>query len=79
MRAPDRSVAAFDSGAGMVSALAAALHGRPFSRLGQGRAAAAAVLAAGRIPRAGRQALYSVSGALEAVPPRALGDIDLDE
>jgi hypothetical protein len=77
-RPPQRSVAAFDSAVGMVSALALSLQGKPFDRLGQGRLAATAVRASSALPLKARQLLYSMSGAVTAVPPDALGDIDID-
>ncbi|CAA9345609.1 MAG: hypothetical protein AVDCRST_MAG16-2043 [uncultured Frankineae bacterium] len=73
-----RAVADFDSASAMLRATAAALHGRTFPRLGQGRLAGAAVRASAALPLPLRRAAYArVSGA-EAVPSDRLGDLDTE-
>ena len=74
-----RAVAAFDSASAMLLSTAAALEGRDFPRLGQGRAPAAAVRASALLPDAARKAAYSLAGGAGAVPARRLGDLDAEE
>lgn len=74
--APGKTVADFDSASGQLRALARALTGRYFPRLGQGRLPAAAVRAANLLPLPLRQQAYVLGGVLEAVDPSRLGEVD---
>jgi hypothetical protein len=74
-----RAVAAFDSASAMLLATAAGLAGRPFPRLGRGRAAAAAVRASALLPEPARTAAYSLAGGAGGVPAGRLGELDAEE
>src|SRR5690348_7389902 len=63
----------------MLLATAAALEGRDFPRLGQGRVPAAAVRASALLPTPARKAAYSLAGGAGGVPADRLGDLDGEE
>jgi hypothetical protein len=75
-----RFLANFDSASAMVRALSRYLKGKDNPGLG-GIAPPSNKLAAAvnAIPRLGREAMYTVSGAAEAIPPKKLGDVRSDE
>jgi hypothetical protein len=71
-----RMLANFDSSSGFVRALSRYLKGKDNPGLG-GIAPPSQALGkvANAIPEIGREALYTLSGAAEAIPPRKLGDV----
>jgi hypothetical protein len=75
---PEHTVASFDSASALLRAVAAALRGEPFPHLGQGRARAVAIRAAGRLPWPVLREVYTRSGAAEALDPARLADVDTD-
>jgi hypothetical protein len=68
-------VASFDSATAMVQALAAALHGQQYQRVGQPRWMAPFAFAANLLPRSIRQEVFRWSGWAEAVRPSRLDDV----
>jgi hypothetical protein len=80
--APQHAVASFDSASAMLRVLARHLHGRSSPALGLGPAArfGGPLLLpwVNRLPERARSALYTFSGAAEAVPPRRAGAVDLE-
>ncbi|HVW82285.1 MAG TPA: hypothetical protein VHB69_15235 [Mycobacteriales bacterium] len=75
MSAPE-FVADFDSSTGLVRALAAALHERPFERLGRSRLAGAAVGASRALPEALLTRAFAISGGREAIAPSEVTKVD---
>jgi hypothetical protein len=71
-------VADFDSSTGLVRALAAALHRRPYRRLDRSAALATAVRASRVMPRGLRMAAFREMGGREGIRPNALADLDPD-
>jgi hypothetical protein len=76
---PEEAVASFDSASALLLALARALDGRDFPRLGQSRLKALPVRASALLPRRLRCRAYAVASGREGVAVDRLGDIDLDE
>jgi hypothetical protein len=74
---PDQVVASFDSASVLHAATVAALEGRPFPHLGNGRVTAAAIRLAGRLPWPVLRRIYTRIGASEGIDPGRLGDVDL--
>jgi hypothetical protein len=70
-------VASFDSASVLHAATAAALRGQGFPHLGNGRVAAAAVRAGGRLPWPVLRRIYTRIGAAEGIDPRRLGEVDM--
>ncbi|MTV25866.1 hypothetical protein FTX61_10660 [Nitriliruptoraceae bacterium ZYF776] len=72
-------IADFDSATAMVQATSAYLHGEDWPALGNPTALEAPVARANLLPEKVREKVFITTGALETVPPRQVGDIDLDE
>lgn len=77
-RAPDRAVASFDSATGMLRAISRALRGEAFPHLGQGAAQALPVRLSALLPTGLRRQAYARLGGTEGVPPKHLGDVDME-
>lgn len=72
-------VAGFDSASAMLTATAAYLCGEPFPALGQPPVLESLARLTRLLPRTVREKLFIAGGALEAVSPRRVSRIDLDE
>lgn len=75
---PRRSIASFDSATAMLLALSEALRERPFDHLGQSRLKLPLVYASTALPIALRRRAYAFATGSEGVPPKRLGEVDLE-
>lgn len=73
-----RYIADFDSATAMLRALSCSLRGEVFRDMGMPPLLGPLAVAANRLPRRLRQAIYALAGRLEAVKQRELQDFDLE-
>lgn len=73
---PPAFVADFDSATGLVRALAAALDGRRYERLGRSRTMGTVVRASNLLPTALRKHAFAVAGGREAIAASSIAGVD---
>ena len=79
MASPPSFIADFDSATAMAESTAAYLRGEDWPALGNPQVLEPPVSVSNVLPRKVREKVFILSGALETISPRKLGDVDLDE